>query len=114
MEQEHARRFRWVLAWVVRRGLLRSNPPYSSEMNRIRSYGGYAARAGRRDMAQRHWDESISAHGTGAQLKRRGILATAGAVVAGIVARQAAQPVAAGADGDVILGMPNTTANATS
>src|SRR5438105_1746929 len=40
--------------------------------------------------------------GSGASLKRRGILAAAGGVVAGIVARQAAQPVAA-LDGSLIL-----------
>ncbi|MHB8645969.1 MAG: hypothetical protein ACYDAR_09310 [Thermomicrobiales bacterium] len=49
-------------------------------------------------------------------LKRRGILAAAGAVVAGIVAKQTAQPVAAGTDGDVILGngLFDTTKNVAS
>lgn len=40
--------------------------------------------------------------GVGKRLKRRGILSAAAAVVAGIVAKQAAQPVAAGVDGDVV------------
>ena len=50
----------------------------------------------------------------GKTVKRRGILAAAGAVVAGIVAKQAAQPVAAGVDGDVVLGGLNNTGYYTS
>jgi hypothetical protein len=41
-------------------------------------------------------------------IKRRGILAAAGAVVAGIVAKQAAQPVAAGNGSFLVLGNTNT------
>jgi len=45
---------------------------------------------------QRHTDDSIHEQGgAGRMLKRRGILAAAGAVVAGIVAKQASEPVAA-------------------
>jgi len=40
-------------------------------------------------------------------LKRRGLIAGAAALVAGALAKQAAEPVAAGSDGDVVLGMPN-------
>lgn len=39
--------------------------------------------------------ECVHEGGTGTVLKRRGILAAAGAAVAGIVARQAARPVTA-------------------
>ncbi len=46
---------------------------------------------------------------TGKTLKRWGILAVAAAAVAGIVAKQTSQPVAAGVDGDVILGSSTNT-----
>src|SRR5947209_7959209 len=45
---------------------------------------------------------------TGAQMKRRGILAAAGVAVAGIVAKQAVQPV--GAFANVLLGAANNAA----
>lgn len=40
-------------------------------------------------------------------LKRRGLIAGAAALVAGVLAKQAAEPVAAGSDGDVVLGVNN-------
>ncbi len=51
--------------------------------------------------------------GSSTTLKRRGILAAAAAALAAIVAKQAAEPVAAGIDGDVVLGGVNTTASDT-
>ena len=46
---------------------------------------------------QRHANEGAQVRGsTGTTMKRRGILAAAGAVVAGIAAKQISQPVAAG------------------
>jgi len=42
-------------------------------------------------------------------LKRRGILAAAAAVVAGLVAKLSETPVSAGVDGDVVLGTTSTT-----
>jgi hypothetical protein len=47
--------------------------------------------------------------GTRRALKRRGLVAGAAALIAGAVATQVAQPVSAGADGDVVLGASNTT-----
>ncbi len=41
-------------------------------------------------------------------LKRRGLIAGAAALVAGVLAKQAAEPVAAGTDGDVVGGAGNT------
>jgi hypothetical protein len=46
-------------------------------------------------------------------LKRRGLLAAAAAFVAGLVAKVAETPVAAGSDGDVVLGGGNTTSGVT-
>jgi hypothetical protein len=64
---------------------------------------------------QRHANEDEQVRrSTGTALKRRGILAAAGAVVAGIVAKQASVPVAAGTDGDVVLGsVSNSTTTET-
>ncbi len=47
-------------------------------------------------------------------LRRRGLLAAAVAVMAGLVAKITEQPVEAGVDGDVVLGAANTTASDTS
>ncbi|MCA1669026.1 MAG: hypothetical protein LC793_16855 [Thermomicrobia bacterium] len=47
------------------------------------------------------------------RIKRRGLVAGAAALVAGIAALRTTGSVAAGIDGDVILGMPNMTANDT-
>jgi hypothetical protein len=55
-------------------------------------------------MAYQHSDERIRQESTGTTMKRRGLLAGAAALVAGIAAKQAAQPVSAGTDGDVVLG----------
>jgi hypothetical protein len=64
---------------------------------------------------QRHANEDEQVRrSTGTALKRRGILAAAGAVVAGIVAKQTSDPVAAGTDGDVVLGaISNSTTTET-
>jgi hypothetical protein len=64
---------------------------------------------------QRHANEDEQVRrSTGTALKRRGILAAAGAVVAGIVAKQTSDPVAAGTDGDVVLGsVSNSTTTET-
>src|SRR3954468_1139656 len=56
-------------------------------------------------------DESMKQRGKG--LKWRGLLAGAAAVVAGIAMKQTAQPVAAGSDGDVVLGGLNSTTQET-
>ena len=56
----------------------------------------------------RHGEET-----TGKTLKRRGILAAAGAVVAGIVAKQASQPVAAHDANDLGLGSAFTNTAST-
>ena len=59
---------------------------------------------------QRHADEHTHDQGTtGTAMKRRGILAAAAAMVAGIVAKQTGQPVAAGSDGDVIAAQTTAT-----
>ncbi len=57
--------------------------------------------------AVEHADE----HGetVGKALKRRGLIAGAAALVAGMAAARTAESVAAGTDGDVILGFPNST-----
>jgi hypothetical protein len=58
----------------------------------------------------RQVDEPINEQGgTGRALKRRGLVAGAAALIAGVVASRATQPVSAGADGDVVLGATNTT-----
>jgi hypothetical protein len=68
-------------------------------------------------MTRRAGESIQPTEATGAAVKRRGILAAAGAVVAGIVAKQASQPVAAtsgtGTDGNFVLGSNdlNNTAN---
>ena len=46
-------------------------------------------------------------------VKRRGILAAAGAVVAGIVAKQAGQPVEAATNGPLLIGTFDSPSNAT-
>ncbi len=65
-------------------------------------------------MAARQTESNANAQTEGRHaLKRRGILTAAAAVVAGIAAKQMAQPVAAGVDGDVILGVGNSAASRT-
>jgi hypothetical protein len=59
-------------------------------------------------MAERRADEGMRQGGKG--IKRRGILAAAGAAVAGIVAKQTAQPVLAA---DVVLGQYNVASTGT-
>ncbi|MHB8645782.1 MAG: hypothetical protein ACYDAR_08355 [Thermomicrobiales bacterium] len=46
-------------------------------------------------------------------MNRRGLIAGAAALAGAALAKQAAQPVVAGVDGDVILGMPNSTGSDT-
>jgi hypothetical protein len=59
-------------------------------------------------------EESIGTHkGTGKAFKRRGLVAGAAALVAGVVATRASQSVSAGSDGDVILGATNSTTGVT-
>lgn len=48
-----------------------------------------------------------------ASVKRRGLIAGAAALVAGVLAKQAAEPVAAGVDGDVIAGATTTIGTTT-
>jgi hypothetical protein len=49
-------------------------------------------------MVEQHADERIQRDHTGTAIKRRGILAAAGAIVAGIVAKGTSQPVRAATD----------------
>jgi hypothetical protein len=55
-----------------------------------------------------------SSEDTSSRTIRRGFLAAAWAAVAGLVLKQTTQPVEAGVDGDVVLGLPNTTTQFTS
>src|SRR3954465_12095141 len=65
-------------------------------------------------MAERHADDGTQEESTGKALKRRGILAAGGAVVAGIATQRTSQPVAAGnADhGALIIAEPNSESTA--
>ena len=63
-------------------------------------------------MAGQQDGRSEEHEGTGTAVKRRGILAAAGAVVAGIVAKQASSPVAAANGDPVVLGSVSNAATA--
>jgi hypothetical protein len=59
--------------------------------------------------AEKTDEQRIASH----SWKRRGLIAAAWAAVAAIVARQTTEPVEAGVDGDVVLGVANTTTGIT-
>src|SRR5262249_56413564 len=84
--------------------------------SRARRIGGKSVAAWGGDaMTERRGGETVQRGGTGTTMKRRGILTAAGAVVAGILAKQTSVPVAAvtnvvlGGDGFTNVTTPPTT-----
>jgi hypothetical protein len=64
-------------------------------------------------MATSQLDACSSAPDTTQTLKRRGLFAAGAALVAGLIAKLSEQSVSAGVDGDVVLGVSNSTTGAT-